>query len=264
MAGFTHKTSRALDPQLHEHLVILNVGIGSDGRWRWVDSRGLYAHKMMASAVFRAELRDRLFRLGYRWDKIDERGLAELAGFRPQVLEEFSTRSRQIAAYLADQGLERTSASAQHATLATRQTKVDVEFQELRTTWAERAEALGLTATMLDGLRGEGRSNVLSKQAIETITRRCSVRRGSRRGRPRSVGATSSAKWWPGCPTVLHGRWCGTWSAESWLAPTSSRWPVTVLMDWSVIFRRTGTAGSIRLTPPGPDCGRPGTRRRRC
>ena len=41
---FLHRTSRALDPHLHTHLVMANVAQGVDGRWSAVDSRRLFAH----------------------------------------------------------------------------------------------------------------------------------------------------------------------------------------------------------------------------
>ena len=41
---FLHRTSRALDPHLHTHLVVANVAQGVDGRWSAVDSRRLFAH----------------------------------------------------------------------------------------------------------------------------------------------------------------------------------------------------------------------------
>ncbi|MGH9072884.1 MAG: MobF family relaxase, partial [Acidimicrobiales bacterium] len=42
-AAFTHWDSRAGDPQLHDHVVIWNRAVSrSDGRWRTLDSRGLF------------------------------------------------------------------------------------------------------------------------------------------------------------------------------------------------------------------------------
>jgi conjugative relaxase-like TrwC/TraI family protein len=41
-ASFRHETSRALDPQLHSHCVILNVTRRHDGEWRAVNARGIF------------------------------------------------------------------------------------------------------------------------------------------------------------------------------------------------------------------------------
>jgi len=44
IARFEHRTSRALDPQLHSHCLILNkVRDPADGSWRALDGRALYA-----------------------------------------------------------------------------------------------------------------------------------------------------------------------------------------------------------------------------
>jgi conjugative relaxase-like TrwC/TraI family protein len=56
-AGFRHRTSRAGDPQLHTHLLVANLGRGSDGRWSALDGRRLYAHARTASFVYQAVLR---------------------------------------------------------------------------------------------------------------------------------------------------------------------------------------------------------------
>ena len=49
-ASFTHFDSRDGDPQLHDHVVVLNrVQAKDDGAWRTLDSRGLFASTVMLS-----------------------------------------------------------------------------------------------------------------------------------------------------------------------------------------------------------------------
>jgi conjugative relaxase-like TrwC/TraI family protein len=55
--GFLHRTSRALDPHLHTHLVVANVAQGVDGRWSTVDGRRIFAHARAAGSVYHARLR---------------------------------------------------------------------------------------------------------------------------------------------------------------------------------------------------------------
>jgi conjugative relaxase-like TrwC/TraI family protein len=43
-AAFRHRTSRAGDPQLHTHVLVANLGLGTDGRWSALDGRRIYAH----------------------------------------------------------------------------------------------------------------------------------------------------------------------------------------------------------------------------
>jgi len=70
--GFTHRTSRASDPLLHTHLVIVNRTLGPDGEWRTLDSRDLLHHRLAADAVYRAAYQRELTRsLGIRWSEAD-------------------------------------------------------------------------------------------------------------------------------------------------------------------------------------------------
>jgi conjugative relaxase-like TrwC/TraI family protein len=79
-AAFTHTTSRALDPQLHTHVVIANLARGADGRWSALDSRTLHREATTASYLYQHRLRAELTkRLGVAWTGIG-RGVAEVDG----------------------------------------------------------------------------------------------------------------------------------------------------------------------------------------
>jgi conjugative relaxase-like TrwC/TraI family protein len=105
VAGFVHRTSRALDPHLHTHAVAANLACAPDGTWSALDSRGVYAHSPAAGAVYHAQLRYELTsRLGVAWEPLD-RGRADVAGIGPEARRAFSVRSTQIAAHLAERGL---------------------------------------------------------------------------------------------------------------------------------------------------------------
>jgi conjugative relaxase-like TrwC/TraI family protein len=157
-AAFTHTTSRALDPQLHTHVVIANLARGADGRWSALDSRTLHREAVTASYLYQHRLRAELTkRLGVRWSPV-ERGIAEIDGIPPAVRREFSTRRRQIEAALAEQpepagqrGRWRQLA-AQAACLATRPVKRHQPAEQLRAQWAERASAAGLDLAQLQQL----------------------------------------------------------------------------------------------------------------
>ena len=49
IARFDHYTSRAGDPQLHTHLLVMNRVLCSDGKWRTLDGRVVYDHLQAAS-----------------------------------------------------------------------------------------------------------------------------------------------------------------------------------------------------------------------
>jgi hypothetical protein len=142
-ASFTHGVNRNLDPHLHSHVVMSNLVHGSDSRWSACDHRGLSAHRAAASAVYEAQLRATLSaRLGVRWAEVT--GLrAEIEGVSPYLLGEFSSRSADIARYMAERG-SHSVRGAQVAWAATRPTKCPaLDFGELSSQWERRARTFG-------------------------------------------------------------------------------------------------------------------------
>jgi len=107
-AAFTHGVSRALDPHLHTHVVVANLGHGADGRWTAVDGRGLFAHARAAGSLYGAELRHRLsVELGVEWT-MRQSGSYEAACIEPAVIGGFSTRQAEIRSYLAERSPRRS------------------------------------------------------------------------------------------------------------------------------------------------------------
>ena len=98
-AAFEHGTSRAQDPQLHTHVLILNVGVRADGTTGSLTSREFYQHKMAAGAVYRAELAHQLGRrlgLDAEWVK----NSFELKVVGPELMKEFSKWRSEIESRL--------------------------------------------------------------------------------------------------------------------------------------------------------------------
>jgi conjugative relaxase-like TrwC/TraI family protein len=63
IARFEHRTSRALDPQLHTHCLILNkVCDARDGSWRAMHGRPLFDEAKTAGMLYQAALRAELTR----------------------------------------------------------------------------------------------------------------------------------------------------------------------------------------------------------
>ncbi|TAM11560.1 MAG: conjugative relaxase [Nevskiaceae bacterium] len=144
VAQFRHTTSRAADPQLHSHCLVMNA-THDDERWRALDDRAsLYRKKMQAGLIYRAALAQRVAALGYTVQP-GARGTFEVAEVAPVVRARFSTRKNMIDAALAARGLSRESATAeqkQAATLATRAAKQHIRPAELAARWrAEMADA---------------------------------------------------------------------------------------------------------------------------
>ena len=67
IARFEHRTSRALDPQLHSHCLILNkVRDSQDGSWRALHGRPLFEEAKTAGMLYQAALRAELTRRARR------------------------------------------------------------------------------------------------------------------------------------------------------------------------------------------------------
>jgi conjugative relaxase-like TrwC/TraI family protein len=95
-AWFRQHTSRALDPQLHTHVVVSNRVRSPDGRWLALDARTIKLDQRTLSALYHAGLRAELTRtLGVAWRE-PVHGIAELAWVPEAVLVEFSSRTDAV------------------------------------------------------------------------------------------------------------------------------------------------------------------------
>jgi conjugative relaxase-like TrwC/TraI family protein len=140
-AAYTHRSSRAGDPQLHTHVLIANATKGPDGRWTRLYHPAIYNHAKTAGYIYEANLRHELAqRLGVRWGEV-RNGIAEIEGFDPDHLRAFSTRRQEILAAAAP---DACAGSLRIATLATRKAKQrDLTEESLRDQWRARAEEIG-------------------------------------------------------------------------------------------------------------------------
>lgn len=147
VAQFRHDLSRAADPQLHTHCVVLNVTQRHDGEWRAVDNEPFYRHKMLLGAYYRSELAKEVQALGYDVRITHGDGRFELAHLAPSQIETFSNRSRMIEEALKSQGLTRKNVSAQKlqtVALQTREKKTDIDRAILKSEWDDRALKAGI------------------------------------------------------------------------------------------------------------------------
>ena len=175
-AVFEHGTSRAQDPSLHSHALLLNVGIRSDGSTGTLESRGIFQHKMAAGALYRAELSHQLEQnLGLLSEK---KGRSfEVQGVPQTLMDEFSTRRKEIEARLKETGFEGAKAS-KVATLATRTAKDQVQRDVLFSSWQEVGQSYGWSEKEVGALlfqeRGARNEKALGEKAfsqtVEKIT----------------------------------------------------------------------------------------------
>jgi len=168
---YRHRTSRALDPQLHDHVLISNaVRTVSDGEWRTLDARGLYRQAKAAGVEYQAHLRAGLrSSLGVEFADVDANGQADIVGIDNEVLVEFSTRGvdieTQVEAWAAEfserEGRPPSPVEVGKAhktiTLATRDAKpadAGLPTATLRDRWRARADGLVDVDEMLAAVLG--------------------------------------------------------------------------------------------------------------
>ncbi len=145
ITSFRHDTSRAQDPQLHTHNVIMNMTRDADGNWRSLEPRALYQLQKAIGAVYRQELAVGVRALGYEIEAGRD-SLFEIKGVSPEVIRAFSERTAQIEARLAERGQTTATASPEEkqvATLETREAKREVDRGELVRDWRATADAAG-------------------------------------------------------------------------------------------------------------------------
>src|SRR3546814_14671343 len=65
IASFQHGTSRAQDPQLHTHNVIMNATREEQGTWRSLEPRAFYQLQKQIGAIYRQELALKRHASGY-------------------------------------------------------------------------------------------------------------------------------------------------------------------------------------------------------
>lgn len=148
-AAFAHRFSREGDPQIHIHFLVANMthcddpARGVDSRWRTLDARDLYTHRLAAGYVFQAELRERLTRdLGVAWTAV-RKGAAEIDGVPLALTAALSRRRAQILDALGRDGRSGTAREAELAALTTRRSKRSYDLAEQRRQWRALAEEHG-------------------------------------------------------------------------------------------------------------------------
>ncbi len=163
-ATYRHRMSRALDPQLHTHVVAANMARGPDGRLTALHGAELYRAAKTAGYLYQAHLRALVTeRLGLEWGEVHN-GAAELADFERPVVEHFSRRRHEMQREAERGGIGLGSKSAaEHAALATRERK---QYGLETHTWREevraRAGEQGLDARRIVEILQAGRERLAS------------------------------------------------------------------------------------------------------
>jgi conjugative relaxase-like TrwC/TraI family protein len=144
---FRHEMSRAKDPQLHTHAVVLNMTQRKDGAWRALSNEDIFKVQHTIDALYKAELARELRGLGYSIRLVDDRGGFELAHISREQIESFSARSRVIEEALASEGKSRATATTfekQVIALASRPRKDERDRAIIKQYWVEKSCDLGI------------------------------------------------------------------------------------------------------------------------
>ncbi len=142
-ALFPHDVSRAHDPQLHVHAVIANATQRPDGAWRALRNTELYKQNTLIGAIYNAELRASLEKLGYAVEMTGKHGSFEIAGIERATIEQWSTRHGEIVALAKELGI--ATPEGLHAIAErTRDAKTEMTRGELAQHWEGLARDRGL------------------------------------------------------------------------------------------------------------------------
>ncbi|MGB4834913.1 MAG: MobF family relaxase, partial [Nostocoides sp.] len=156
--AFTHRDSRAGDPDLHTHVAVANKVQTTSGKWLAIDGRVLFKAHVTASETYNTALEKHLkARLGLVFAEraatdAGKRPIREVVGVDPRLNQRWSTRrvsiearrSELASAFQAEHGRPPTVIEsihlAQQATLETRDAKHEPRtLTEQRTAWAREA-----------------------------------------------------------------------------------------------------------------------------
>ena len=159
--AFTHRDSRAGDPDLHTHVAVANKVQTLDGRWLSIDGRVLFKANVAASETYNTALEQHLRdSLGVQFAERPgtdpaKRPIREIVGVDPRLNQRWSTRRARIeerrgelaVAFQHDHGRPPTPVEALHlaqqATLETRDAKHEPRsLTEQRSTWLNEAAAV--------------------------------------------------------------------------------------------------------------------------
>ena len=139
---FEHSTSRAQDPQLHIHAVMVNVAINERGETRTLQTKELFRAQLLVGALYRAELAYQLRQeLGVEIER-GPKGTFEIKGDYKGLVEEWSKRREEIEKAMKENGAQGAK-RAEHFTLKTREKKETIDRAELFVKWKEEARARG-------------------------------------------------------------------------------------------------------------------------
>jgi conjugative relaxase-like TrwC/TraI family protein len=200
--AFTHRDSRAGDPDLHTHVAVANKVQTLDGRWLSIDGRVLFKAKVAASETYNTALQHLREGLGVRFAERGgtdpgKRPIREIVGVDPRLNQRWSTRRASInvsrgelaVQFQADHGRPPTPVEALHlAQQATLETGMPSTTPLLRRTTRHLDERSGRSPRRSQRRRLDGRNHTRPRSGGHPHRRRALGRADRRPGADRHGG----------------------------------------------------------------------------
>lgn len=161
----THDTNRALDPQLHTHVCLMNVTFDRvEGRWKGVQPSGFFRHQGFLREVCYNKLAAAMVAAGYEIESSGRIGFA-VKDFPAELRETFSKRRKEILRRAQEAGVS-TQDALQAITTQSRAAKTTQTAGSLRQGW--EAEA-GPHLDQLRRLVASARSKWTQTESLEPL-----------------------------------------------------------------------------------------------
>lgn len=188
-AAFTHRDSRAGDPDLHTHVAVANKVQATGGKWLAIYGRVLYESAVAASETYNTALERHLSeKLGVRFAERPDaprgkRPVREIVGVNPTLNQEWSKRRRDIdrrqgdltADFQQTHGRPPTPVEAiglaQQANLETRDAKHEPRsLAEQRSVWHDEAVSKLGSQNAVDNMVAEALHPVAAQRQAVSAT----------------------------------------------------------------------------------------------
>ena len=145
IARFNHDTSRAQEPQIHTHSVVINATqngdkwqtLGSDTVGKTGFSENILANRIAFGKIYQSTLRADVESMGYKTVDAGKHGMWEMEGV---PVESFSTRSQELREAA---GPDASLKSRDVATLDTRKSKETLDPSEKMVEWVNTLKETG-------------------------------------------------------------------------------------------------------------------------
>lgn len=150
--AFPHRASRANDPHLHTHVLLLNLA-RSEGTFGAIDGRELFGAQRLLRSLYDSELRARLTRQGMAFTEL-RRGYSDLAVIPRATVREFSRQSALVRAALAAAGPLRPGERDELTRIVRPPKDTSRSYEQLVAEWRVRSYEVGLSRRRLGSIVG--------------------------------------------------------------------------------------------------------------